>query len=104
MTVSLAKKYLKTKPECKVTFELPMEAVKDAQRVCLVGEFNDWDTESLPMKRKRDGSFSLTMNLPKDSEHEFRYLIDNSKWENDWAADHYHHNHFAGTENSVVAV
>ena len=42
------KQYLKTRPVCKVTFSLAKEAALQAERVCVVGEFNDWSPLTPP--------------------------------------------------------
>jgi 1,4-alpha-glucan branching enzyme len=96
----MTKGYLKSKKGvCKVTFELPKEV--DAQTASVVGDFNAWDVDATPMKRKRDGTFSAAINLEAGKEYRFRYWLDGSRWENDWHADAYLPNQF-GTEDSVV--
>ena len=100
----MKKRYLKTKPVCKVTFELPKEAVKSAERVYVVGEFNDWDAQSTPMKKRRDGSYWVTLDLQRDQEYQYRYLIDEMRWENDWAADGYVPSPYGDSDNSLVVV
>jgi hypothetical protein len=55
------------------------------------------------MAKKKDGSFSAEVNLPKDSSHEFKYLVDNSTWVNDPEADTEVPNVFGGS-NSVVSL
>ncbi len=100
----MKKRYLKTKPVCKVTFELPREAVQSAGKVFVVGEFNDWDTQSTPMKKRRDGSYWVTVDLRPDQKYQYRYLIDETKWENDWAADAYVPSPYGDSENSLVVV
>ncbi len=96
----MTKNQLKTKKGvCKVTFELPRDV--DAQTAALVGDFNNWDQNATPMKRKKDGSFSAAVNLEAGKEYRFRYLLDSSRWENDWHADAYVPNQF-GTEDSIV--
>lgn len=100
----MKKRYLKTKPVCKVTFELPREAANGARMVALVGEFNDWDSGSNLMKQRKDGSFSITINLPANREYQFKYLIDGGNWENDWNADKYLPSSIGGCENSVVVL
>lgn len=89
---------------CKVTFELPKGVVSCAKRVYVVGEFNRWNMESTPMKRLRDGSFSVTLDLEKDKEYQYRYLIDGTQWENDINADNYVPSPYGDCENSVVVV
>ena len=97
----MKKTYTKTGRSCRVTFELPPQA--DAKTVALCGEFNGWDSTKHPMKRRKDGSFSLAVSLKPGKEYRYRYLLDGEKWENDWAADNYIPNVF-GTEDSVVVV
>jgi len=82
-----------------VTFLLPPAIW--AEKVFLVGEFNDWDRESTPMQRSRDGVWSVTIELPRGQSFQFRYLVDGTEWYNDWHADQYVRNEF-GADNSVV--
>jgi len=89
----------KKSKSCKVTFELPAEV--NVQTANLVGEFNDWDIESLPMTRGEDGSFTVTVSLTVGQAYRFRYLLDGERWENDWTADAYVPNEF-GSDDSVV--
>ncbi len=95
----LKKQFLKTKPVCKVTFSLP--SAVQGETVFLVGDFNSWDEKSHPMKRNKDGSFTLVLDLDKGKEYQFRYLVNGSEWHNDWEADKYVPNPFSG-DNSVV--
>jgi 1,4-alpha-glucan branching enzyme len=97
----MKKSYTKTGRSCRVTFKLPAQV--DANTAALCGEFNDWDATKHPMKRRKDGSFSLTVSLKPGHEYRFRYLVDGERWENDWEADEYVPNEF-GTEDSVVVV
>jgi len=99
--MSLKKQYLKSKPLCKVTFSLPKDVAPKAKKVTLVGEFNEWNTAALPMKKLKDGSFKVTCDLSVGSEYQFRYLIDGKTWENDWSADKYVYNGLS-EDNSVV--
>jgi 1,4-alpha-glucan branching enzyme len=100
--MSLKKQYLKSKPECKVTFTLPKEAVKNAKKVTLVGEFNNWSKSKTPLKKMTNGSVSIALNLATGREYQYRYLMDGKTWENDWAADKYVASSIPGVENSVV--
>ena len=96
----LKKQYLKSKPVCKVTFTLP-ESIK-AENAFLVGDFNNWDEKATKMKKAvKTGQFSITLELEKDKEYQFRYLVNGSEWHNDWHADKYVPNPFSG-DNSVV--
>jgi 1,4-alpha-glucan branching enzyme len=97
----LKKNYSKTGRYCRVTFKLPAEV--EAESVALCGDFNDWSHEAKPMKRLKDGSYSVTVSLPADESYRFRYLLDGEHWENDWDADDYVPNSY-GSEDSVVEV
>lgn len=102
--MGIAKRYLKTKPVCKAKFTLPKRAVGFAKRVNLVGDFNDWSADATPMKRLRDGSFTVVLDLEQGRDYEFRYLIDGIRWENDWNADRYVRSPLADCDNSVIVV
>jgi 1,4-alpha-glucan branching enzyme len=101
--MSLKKKFLKSKPVCKTTFTVPAEAADGAKHVYLVGEFNDWDPVANPMQARKDGSFSLTLDLEQGKSFQFRYLVDGRIWENEPEADEFAPTPFA-SENSVVVV
>jgi 1,4-alpha-glucan branching enzyme len=102
--VSLKKQYLKSKERCKVTFRLPKAAAPKARTVHIVGEFNNWSTMETPMKRLKSGEFTAIVSLAPGQEYQFRYLIDQTTWENDWEADRYVKSAFSDSENSVVVV
>jgi len=102
--MALKKRYLKSKPVCKVTFRPSKTIVKSAEHVHLVGEFNQWNILANPMKRLKDGSFTLTLDLEPGQAYQFRYLIDQIRWENDEKADKYIATPFGDCDNSVVIV
>ena len=96
--MSISKKFLKSKPVCKVTFSLPAE---DAKKVSVVGSFNDWNTKNAPLKKLKNGTFKGTVDLESGSTHEFKYVVD-GVYVNDAAADAYAWNDYAGAENGVI--
>ena len=101
----ITKTYNKTKKVCKTTFSLDKEAVTSAKKVALLGEFNDWNKEkAVEMKKSKDGSFQATVELPLGKKYEFRYLLDNGVWENDWKADDYVFISRYNVHNSVVKI
>jgi 1,4-alpha-glucan branching enzyme len=102
-TRSLRKQYLKSGSKCKVTFRLPKEAALDANVVTIVGDFNNWDHNGTRMRKLKSGDFTCTLELPCKREYRFKYLIDSTRWENDWNADKYIPNVF-GTDDSVVVI
>lgn len=102
-TPGIKKDYFKSKDICKVTFRLPKIAAADAKNVTIVGDFNSWNIYASPMKRLKSGDFTVTLQLEPGKEYQFRYLIDDNRWENDWNADKYVKGPF-GSDNSVVYV
>lgn len=102
--MAVAKQFLKSKPLCKVTFTLPAEAVNGAKTVAVAGEFNGWVADTQPLKKQKDGSYKTTVELPVGGEYQYRYILDGTKWENDWAADKYVASGVSHDENSVVVV
>ena len=94
----LKKKFNKTKPTCDVTFQLP-KAI-EAKEASVVGEFNDWDPEANPLKKVR-GVWQTTLKLEQGREYQYRYVVNNGEWYNDYEADKYVPNNVSG-ENSVV--
>ncbi len=55
-----------------------------AQGVHVVGEFNDWRTDQLPMTRNENGYWTLKLQLAPGV-FKFRYLADGT-WYTDYAA------------------
>ena len=93
------KTYYKTKDYCKVKFSFTVE---NAETVEILGLNSDWEN-SVIMSRKKDGSFTADVNLPKDSKHEFKYLVNEKEWINEPEADEQAQNIFGGT-NSVITL
>jgi 1,4-alpha-glucan branching enzyme len=100
----ITKTYLKAKARCQVTFELsPAELPEgvQAKQIALVGDFNDWDPTATPMQRLENGVFATTLELEPGQTYQFRYLINNMYWYNDWTADAYVESGY-GEENFIV--
>ena len=102
--MSIKKQFLKSKPVCKVTFRVEKDAAKTANKIFLVGDFNNWDNKATPMKKLKNGDFTQTVELDTSNpEYQFRYLNDQGDWENDTHADKYITNGIDG-DNSVVSL
>lgn len=69
----------------------------------LAGEFNNWSTTDTPMKRLKNGSFSVTISLKAGCSYAFRYVLDDNIWVNDPEADEYVENEH-GESNSVLTL
>ncbi|MFZ5563301.1 MAG: isoamylase early set domain-containing protein [Thermodesulfobacteriota bacterium] len=102
--MSMKKQYVKNKTICKVTFRVPKQASMGARNITVVGDFNNWSVKKNPMKKLKNGDFTLTINLAAKKEYQFRYLMDEKVWENDWEADKYVRSEYGNCENSVVVV
>lgn len=102
--MGIKKRFLKSKPVCKVTFNLPAALAASAETVAVVGDFNGWDTGATPMNELKSGGFSVTVDLEAGQEYQFRYLLDGERWENDPEADRYVPTGYPDAENGVVAV
>ncbi len=82
----------------QVTFHLPDDS--GATQVGVAGDFNDWTPESTPMVRT-DAGFEATLALTPGRSFRFRYLLDDTRWENDRKADRYVDNDFGGSDSVV---
>ncbi len=102
--MSLTKKFLKSKPICKVTFRLKSDSAKEAKKVNVLGDFNDWNPKKGKMKKLKSGEFTLTLDLDSGRDYEYRYLVGGKEWENDDAADKYVPSGVGVEENCVVSV
>lgn len=93
----IQKTYFKTKDYCKVKFSFKVE---NAETIEILGLNSDWEN-SVIMSKKKDGSFSADVNLPKASIHEFKYLVNETEWLNEPQADSQQPNIYGGN-NSVI--
>lgn len=91
------KTYFKTKDYCKVKFSFKPD---QAETVEILGLNSNWET-SIVMSKKKDGTFTSEVSLPKNTQHEFKYRVNESEWFNEPEADHQSHNSF-GTANSII--
>jgi 1,4-alpha-glucan branching enzyme len=66
----------KEKKVGKKTVEFTYTA-PDAKKVFLAGEFNQWDTQSLPMKKGKDGVWRTKIELAP-GRYEYKFFADNA--------------------------
>jgi 1,4-alpha-glucan branching enzyme len=95
----IQKTYFKTKDYCKVKFTVSAE---NAETIEVLGLNSDWE-HAIILKKKKDGSFAGEVSLPKNSEHQFKYRVNETCWYNEPEADNEVANEFGGT-NSVLSV
>ncbi len=83
----------------RVTFILP--ATLQADKIFLVGDFNQWQTNTHPFGRDGMGNWVFVLDLEPGETCQFRYLSDGVHWMNDTDADGFVENEH-GTSNFVV--
>ncbi|MGC4233906.1 MAG: glycoside hydrolase family 13 [Niabella sp.] len=89
----------------KITFTLPAEALGTATEAFLLGDFNEWNLDKgISLSVQPDGSLAASVDLEPGKTYEYRFLLNNGTWINDWAAEQYAHNPVFGVENSVISV
>lgn len=94
----IQKTYFKTKDYCKVKFTF---APENAETVEVLGLNSDWEN-GIILKKKKDGTFSAEVSLPKDTQQQFKYLVNKTEWVNDSEADRQEENEYGGTNSILV--
>lgn len=72
---------------------------KNAGTIFLVGDFNQWNETSHPLRRRETRDFELELEIPP-GKYRFKYLVDGVWW-NDPDAEEYAPNPW-GSEDSVI--
>ena len=81
-----------------VVFELPIGTWAD--RISLVGDFNDWDAAATLFVQEQDGIWRAEVDLPTHTQHKFHYLFDGD-WHTEYHADGWSENK-GGIPSSIV--
>lgn len=102
--MSIKKQFLKSKDTCKVTWSVDKKVADGANSITLSGSFNNWSLKENQLQKLKNGNFKLMMELPKNAEYQFRYLVDGKKWINDSAADSFVDNQISNEENCVITL
>ena len=100
--MSIKKQFLKSKPACKVTFKVTKNQANMADKVSVVGDFNNWDATAAELNKLKDGSFSQTLELESGKTYQFRYVADGKIWFNDEKADSYQDSGHGNEQNGVL--
>jgi len=99
----IQKEIMTEKGVCRITFSLTDTLVDHPREVALLGDFNNWDPGKGRMQKSENGFFEKTIELPLGRDYQFRYLIDNCHWENDWQADAYAPTIYSDESNMILA-
>ncbi len=102
--MSLKKQFLKSKPECKVTFSISKEEMNGGSKASVVGDFNNWKKDSHPLKRRKGGDYSVQLKLHTGKSYEYKYIVDDTEWILDSGDDGRIQVEGLNTENSVVSL
>ncbi|WP_020569044.1 DUF4332 domain-containing protein [Neolewinella persica] len=84
----IKKSFVKAKKQYKVTFEVPVEHLGKGRDVRVLGNFNGWSWDKGLAMSNGKGTYKAEINLAP-GEYQFRYLVDNQEWKNDWEAQGY---------------
>lgn len=72
----------------EVTFVLPADTPPGP--VSVVGDFNEWRPGTHELTPRPDGTRAVTVALPTEGSHSFRYLAAGDYWFNDDSAENQH--------------
>lgn len=98
----IKKSYVKSKKQYKVTFEVPVEQIGKSRDVRVLGTFNGWSWDNGLAMSNGKGSYKANIELAP-GEYQFRYLVDNQEWKNDWDAPGYTASGYA-SDNCVLTL
>ena len=88
----------------KVKFSLPAPAIQNATEVLLLGDFNNWLMENaIALAQNNDGGFEIEIELAAGT-YQYKYFLNDGRWENDWNAEEYWFNPINGTHNSIIHI
>lgn len=85
--MSISKEYLKDTGHCRVKFILPAWIFGCRKKACVVGDFNNWEKDRTILRLQKNGTWAASVDLQIGKEYQFRYFIDDKRWENDDEAD-----------------
>lgn len=100
--MSIKKQFLKSKDTYKVTWVVDKKTANGADSISLSGTFNDWSLDADQFEKLKNGNFKLIMELPKNSEYQFRYFVNGEKWLNEEYADNFVDNQVSNEQNCVI--
>lgn len=100
--MSVKKQFLKSKPVCKVTWKVAKKEIGNAEKVNLVGSFNNWNESETEFTKLKNGDYKLTLTLESGMNYEFRYLANGERWFDEPTADAFMDNKFSNEQNSVL--
>jgi 1,4-alpha-glucan branching enzyme len=98
----IEREYSKDMKSCLIKFHVPKEIASGANSIAVAGTFNDWNQHSHQLEKQKNGDFRLDVVLEPDKYYEFRFIIDETRWENAHNADRYFWSDYSNCDNSVI--
>ena len=88
-----------------ITFTLPAVALEGASEAYLLGDFNNWNSDRAPkLEKQKDGSYKTVAKLEEGRTYEYRFLLNNGRWVNDYNAQSYTNAQGLHVDNCVITV
>lgn len=88
-----------------ITFTLPAVALEGASEAYLLGDFNNWNPENaLKLEKQKDGSFKTVAKLEEGKTYQYRFLLSDGRWVNDYNAQSYTNVQGMHVDNCVITV
>lgn len=103
----LTKTYLQDRDLCAVTFTIPSDQLPqyfDVRSAAVVADFNNWSIMANPMTFVEGVGYQATVELSPNQTYEYRYVLNDVAWYNDWAADGYVPNRLQNADNCVCSL
>ena len=73
-----------------IIFTLPAEAVEGATHAMLLGDFNNWTpAKEFELEKQPDGSYRTVVQLEAGKTYQYRFLLNDGRWVNDYHAQQY---------------
>ena len=89
----------------EIIFTLPAEAVEGATEAILLGDFNNWDpSKGITLKKQKDNSHKAVVSLEVGKTYQYRFLLNDGRWVNDYHAENYVHASGLHIDNCLITV
>lgn len=103
----ISKTYDKSRNVYTVKFQIPEGQLPqhfEVKTAAIVADFNNWSILANPMTRVDGVGFEAIVELKPTQTCEFRYVLNDTQWYNDWAADGYVPNRLQNADNCVISL
>lgn len=89
----------------KISFVLPSERAEGITEGVVLGDFNNWNPEEgIYLQKQEDGSLVAEMYLTPGKTYQYRYLLSDGRWVNDFNSTVFTDVYGYPVENCVITV